>query len=186
METNNNIGNNQIEVKVCAVNQFGGNTNCVTKTKSFEITETPANTYCGDGTCQSNEDKARCPTDCDIINPIPPKPIPPKPDTCGAWISMPSFLGGGTILPDIGCELNNLFKPLIWIFALIGGLLAGLFGFKTTENLVKNKKEKWISIVAGVAIAIAIFSLIFIFFWWGIVTLILLGIIKSVMKGVVL
>jgi len=104
---------------------------------------------------------------------------------CPAWISLPGFLGGGTLVPDLFCLIDNLFSPIKWILAILGGLLAGALGFKVSGDVVgRKKKNQWIPIVLALALAGAIFGLIFIYFWWGVVTLVILGIIKGVIPRI--
>lgn len=173
-----NTGYHSGKVQVCAISQFEGEINCNSKSFHYTVTQKPSQTYCGDGICQTNENNATCPLDCNIINPKPSS-IPSSSGQCGAWISLPKFLGGGTIIPDIFCLIGNLFAPIKWIIAILSGILAGIFGFKVSGDLIgKKKKDKWIPIVLGITLAGAIFGLIFIYFWWGVVTLIILGLIK--------
>ncbi len=181
VESSNNVGSHTGTVQVCAVDQFQGNTNCNSKSFSYTITQAPANTFCGDGICQTNENNATCPSDCHIIT---PSPTPNQPGQCGAWVSLPAFLGGGTLIPNLFCLIgnwfNNLFAPLKWILAIIGGLLSGLLGYKFSGEFFKKKKEQWISIVLGIVLGIGMGILIFVYFWWGLLTLIVLAIIKGV------
>lgn len=180
----------KINVEVCAGNQFSGNVNCVSDYANSCITEKPTETFCGDGICQPNENSALCPTDCNIINP-PTETKTEKTDECGAWVSFPTLnlgitkIEGFTIIPNLFCIIDNFFSPLKWILAILGGLLAGLFGFKMAGDLAgRKKRNRWIPIVAGLILAGSIGALIFIYFWWGISTLIILSILKGVVPGI--
>ena len=181
----NNIGSHSGLIEVCAVNQFEGNKNCDSKSFYYTITEKPANTFCGDGVCQTNENNATCPIDCNVIN---PPIIPPKPDECGAWVSFPEInlgltkIEGFTIIPNLFCLINNLVAPIRWILAILGGILAGVVGFKFSGDVIgKKKRDKWIPIVIALALAVSVGALIFIYFWWGIATLVFIGIIKWIL-----
>lgn len=169
----------KINIQVCAVNQFQGNINCVSQSKSITITQAPAKTFCGDGICQANENNATCPADCNIITAGQTQPT--QTGVCGAWIKLPKILGGKTILPDLFCLVNNLVKPIKWIIGLIAGFLGGLFAFKLGENEFKKKKDKWIPIALGLLIGGSIIALVIIYFWYGIIALGIFALIKWVL-----
>lgn len=57
------IGEDIITFKVCSQSQFTSS-NCDTYTCKLTITEETPKTFCGDGTCQTNEDATSCSKDC--------------------------------------------------------------------------------------------------------------------------
>lgn len=121
------VGSGNINVQVCAVNQFAGNTNCVSKSVSIQVTEKPANTFCGDGICQANENKATCPSDCNNLG------------TGGSTLQCSKFqhiapelkLGPFTFLSE-RCVLNSGWIVLIVLGVIIGIVLLiwGIIYFK--------------------------------------------------------
>ena len=75
IECNVGSGGDSLNVKVCSGNDYTGNTNCVSKSESFNCVQSkPSGSYCGDGKCDSSigESSNTCIADC----PLPPQPNP--------------------------------------------------------------------------------------------------------------
>ena len=53
----------KIDFEACSTNQFGSNV-CDRETIRIDQTEDDPPTFCGDGSCQPNENNATCPADC--------------------------------------------------------------------------------------------------------------------------
>ena len=106
-----------------------------------------------------------------------------KEEVCEAWVKIP--FTDKTLIPNLFCLINNLITPFKWILAILGGILAGVVGFKFSGDVIgKKKKDKWIQIVIALALAVSVGALIFIYFWFGVATLVILGIIKFVIPGI--
>lgn len=73
IKTNDVITTDSFKVKVCSVNQFGSS-KCDTASKSFDI-KNYVSSFCGDGTCDSNENNVTCSQDCKLIQPKPNKTV---------------------------------------------------------------------------------------------------------------
>ena len=108
---------------------------------------------------------------------------------CGYWIKMPEVLGGATIIPDLWCLLNQLIEGSRRLFAVIAGLLGGLISLayhnKFINPLFKTNKPKIISsILVFVVLGIAIGFLAYSWFWYIILALIILGIVRAFIPGI--
>ncbi|NOZ47386.1 MAG: hypothetical protein GXO79_11480 [Chlorobi bacterium] len=102
-----------------------------------------------------------------------------KPDVCSAWITAPQFLGGKTILPDIGCIINKWFMKARTLFAVLLGFISFLSSFLLMKDIIKKKKDKWIAPVTGVVLGVILGMLAYTLFYWTIAALILLFLIKK-------
>lgn len=132
----------------------------------------------GKATCL-NQKKEICNdgVDNDNDNLIDDKDPDCKEKVCGAWLAV----GDVTIIPDLWCYINN------WIFKFrlalsIGiGLLSGLLGwlgFGKINRDYKLKAPKWVAPILGLLLAVGLGYLAFIYFWAGVVILIIFAVIK--------
>jgi len=106
-----------------------------------------------------------------------------KNPVCEAWIE----IGGKTIIPDLFCIINNFITNLIVAFSvilgLIGGAIAGSFAYGFTKE--KSNKVKLISVgLSFVILASVVAVLSLLFFWWILLALVILGIIKAFIPGI--
>jgi len=112
---------------------------------------------------------------------------------CGWWIKIPEFTilgetyGGWGIIPDVWCHLQNWLVKFRLIFAIVlgafGGLLAGSYSYIFVKK--QENKIKWIVIISSVIIlGLAAGYLAWIYFWWILLALIILGIIRAFIPGI--
>ena len=97
---------------------------------------------------------------------------------CGCWIPIP--FSKNCIFPDIFCIINNFVEGIKWVLAIVLGLLAGLLGLSVAIKLIppKAKGRIWYLIGIFVGLAIIVGIIAFVFFWFVIIALVLLAIIK--------
>lgn len=104
------------------------------------------------------------------------------PGECSEWTIVPGFFGwDGVKIPDLFCVIDNFFTSIKWLVAVIGGLLAGLAGWKIGKK--KFNKNSKMPLLIGLIVAVITGALILIFFWWGVLILVILGLIKWVVPG---
>jgi len=182
-----------ISFEVCGVDQFSS-FNC--DTKSINVCSVNENVEkCGDGICQLYESYATCPNDCQIGKEICGNGIDDDRDglidsddpdcqinnECGAWIS----LFGKTIIPDLFCIINNFIQKLKINFASIVGILGGLLGALYMRKPLENNKNKWIVLgLTAIVLGLTIGYLAYLFFWWILLTLSILALIKAFIPGI--
>ena len=100
---------------------------------------------------------------------------------CGAWIS----LFGKTIIPDLFCIINNFIQKLKINFASIVGILGGLLGALYMRKPLENNKNKWIVLgLTAIVLGLTIGYLAYLFFWWILLTLSILALIKAFIPGI--
>ena len=103
---------------------------------------------------------------------------------CGAWISV----AGTTIIPDLFCVINQFMLKFRIIFSVILGVLGGLLGISyLLKFLPKSSETKtkviW-SIVTFLILGIALFLLALIYFWFILLFILIIGIIRIFVPGV--
>jgi len=109
-------------------------------------------------------------------------------EDCGKWTIIPGFAGwDGWQIPDLWCLLILWIEKFKLIFSivvgLIGGLLAGSFTHKVTKNQEQNKR--WIIIgIVFIILSVSVGILAYIYFWWIILALIILGIVRAFIPGI--
>lgn len=107
---------------------------------------------------------------------------------CGYWTIIPGFAGwDGWKIPDLFCIINNFINKLKIVFSIIVGFFGGLLGSSYASKLIPIKKErnKWIMFFAIVLfIGSAVGYLAYIYFWWILLVLIILSIIRIFIPGV--
>ncbi len=134
---------------------------CVGEDKYFER-PCSSEEFCVDNICKAEEEEQEC----------------------GAWVE----IAGQTIVPDLFCVINQwTLKFRIW-FAAILGLLGGLLGISyLLRFLPQNSETKTkviVSIITFLLVGIAIFVLALIFFWWILLFLVILGVVRLLLPGV--
>jgi len=112
---------------------------------------------------------------------------------CGWWVKFPEFTiagktyGGQGIIPDIWCYLNLWLAKFKWTFAIVAGFLGGLlstsfvYKFMNKKNL---KKTWWILLITFLVLGGAILYLSLTYFWWILLALIILGIVRAFIPGI--
>lgn len=129
--------------------------------------------FCIDNACQAEEDDG---------------------EECGAWLSFPEFeilgetYGGGTILPNLFCIINNLLSKFIIWFSVVVGLIGGAMGISYLLRFLpkgSTTKTKVIySIITFLLLGVALFALALIFFWWILLFIVIISIARAVIPGV--
>lgn len=108
---------------------------------------------------------------------------PENGEICGAWIKLPKFLGGATIVPDLWCILNNWIKEFKIIFAVVMGFLSGIIGGFLFNSLIRKVGYKvlWPAFVSALVIGLAIGFLAYFYFWLALISLVILVIVRVVL-----
>lgn len=118
---------------------------------------------CTDGTCQK----------------------PPE-GKCGAWLK----ILGKTIIPDFWCIINqwlenfkNIFAGVLAVLAL---MISAIFAKDLLDKARKTKKQKtqnlWIAIIIGLVLAVAVFLIAKIYFWFILIVLIIVFVVRRFIK----
>ena len=123
-----------------------------------------------------------CPSDKFCVDNVCQEEVP---DVCGCWVGVP--FSEKCMIKDLGCLISLwLEKFKLWfaiVFGFLGGILAGSFTHKFTEN--QEDKKRWtiisiVSIILGLVIGI----IAFFYFLWILAGLILFALIKWLVPGV--
>lgn len=183
IQASGELGNKKGNVEVCSSSQFTSDVNCDNMNFYIKITEDEPIETCGNDICEFNEDKQTCPEDCTEI--IPDEECPPI-------TIIPSVGGSEPVkIPDFICLIKVFFKnvgeflqQIKSIFSVIGLFVGTFFTRRLLKNIKTIKDKKWLiwslSILAGI---ISLF-LIFTYFWFGIIILIILGIVRWIVPGI--
>ncbi len=189
----NTQDNGRIDVEVCSVSQFGGE-NCDTDSVTIDIVDIGIEKDCGDNVCQFDigETKTTCPEDClrdnieicgngidDDLDTLVDYADPDCKVSCGCWIDNP--LGNECILKNMFCLINNfIFKFKLALSIIIGFLTAliGALGFNRLKEVYKLKSPSYVALIVGAVLGISIGYLAFVYFWIGLIGLIIFGSIK--------
>lgn len=167
VQASNKESDGVLKAEVCSLDQFGEE-KCDIKTKSFEIYKPSIfdgdpEEYCGDGTCQANENSAICPKDCKIdrcgdevcdktenVDTCPEdckvsckayqEPYESNIEDCG-------FLNWKSSVPFAECETRKETgcKTAGWVWATVIGICIvalGLILFWLVKNTPSRKKRK--------------------------------------------
>ena len=115
------------------------------------------------------------------------------PDVCGAWIKLPEFkilgevYGGQTLLPDLFCIINKWLEGTIFWFSILVGLISGGIGISYLLKFIPKKSTKTkiiYSIITFLLLGIAFSLLALIYFWWIVLFVVIIGIIRAIIPGV--
>jgi len=99
----------------------------------------------------------------------------------------PPLIKKGITIPNVICKIGLFFEKVRMIASIIVGLLGGLISIAYLNRFVKikNKRNK-ILILLGTFIILGISTgiLAFLYFWWIVLALALLGIIRAFIPGI--
>lgn len=85
-------------------------------------------------------------------------------------------------IPNIPCLINNWFMKFRYVFSVVIGLLGGLLSVSYTNRFVDEEfieRNKWIYIIVFLVIGGALSYLSFIYFWFILIALIIMGIVRA-------
>lgn len=130
--------------------------------------------YAGDGTTFCEDDEDWCEN----------HPDDPRCDgsECGTWLDLKIFK-----IPDLWCLLNQFIEKFKIVFAIIVGFLGGLLSGSYINKLIpfNTSKNKWIAFLVTFAVLGGAFGyLAYIYFWWILLALIILGIVRAFIPGI--
>ncbi len=112
---------------------------------------------------------------------------------CGYWTIIPGFKIGsvdweGLKIPDLFCWANYFLIKLKLVFAIVLGFLGGLLGTSYTNKFMEKKELKkkwWMLLIVFLVLGGAVGYLAFIYFWWILLGLIILGIVRAFIPRVI-
>lgn len=100
---------------------------------------------------------------------------------CGYWFKAPVWLGGWG-MPDLFCLINQWFMKFKIIFSVVLGFIGGLLSLLYTRKFTPSdldKNKKWIIYLSVfVLIGASIGYLAFVYFWWILLAIFILAILK--------
>lgn len=107
-----------------------------------------------------------------------------KEKECKPWFS----IAGKTIIPNIFCIINNFFLKFRIVFSIILGVIGGLIGITYLLRFLKpssktSTKVIW-SLVTFFLLAIALTILALIYFWFIVLFIIIIGVIRIIIPGI--
>lgn len=107
-----------------------------------------------------------------------------KEKECEPWVE----LFGVTIIPNLFCIIGRFFLKFRLIFSGVLGLIGGALGISYLLKFLPSDSETKTKVISSLItfflVAISLFVLALIFFWWIVLFLIIIGVIRFLLPGV--
>lgn len=103
---------------------------------------------------------------------------------CGAWVE----LFGVTIIPDLFCIINRFILKFRFALSIILGVIGGALGVSYLLKFLSPDSKTSTKVISALitffVVGIALFTLALIYFWWIVLFLIIVGVVRALLPGV--